>query len=80
MKIGIYKSLDPMEGDRGLEVLFFKDKGEKDFDLKVWRLQRKEELKFIAQILVAIAKGHSALKSDTIKNVCNDFNKNIMEE
>lgn len=74
MKIGMYKSEDPMEGDFGIELKIFKETTDKDFDLRMWRLiHDKEGQKFIIWSIFNLSKGNvissESFRPDELKNI-----------
>jgi len=76
MKTIMYQLKDPMEDDFGIDIRFKKEKDDKDFDLRMWRLiHDKDSQNFILWTISNLSKGNviysELLNIKELKNIEN---------
>lgn len=76
MKIQLIKEINPTEGDFGIDLRFFKEPEDKDFDLRMWRLVNdKDSHNFIGWVLFNLSKDNlitaETFRPEEVKNIEN---------
>lgn len=74
MKIRLEQSEDAMDADFEIKVKFYKEKTDKNFDLRMWRLtEDKDHHNFIGWVLFNLSKGNmisaEAFEPDEVNNI-----------